>query len=121
MFLDETKIEVVAGKGGDGAVAFRHEKYVPLGGPCGGNGGRGGHVILKATKDRNTLYDIGQSRLFKAENGEKGGSGDCTGRSGEDELLMVPVGTLIKDAETGEVLADLKEDGQSTVIAEGGR
>jgi GTP-binding protein len=121
MFLDETQIEVIAGKGGDGAVAFRHEKYVPLGGPCGGNGGRGGHVILKATKDRNTLYDIGQSRIFKGENGEKGGSGDCTGRSGEDYVLLVPVGTLVKDADTGDVLADLKADGQSAILAEGGR
>jgi GTP-binding protein len=121
MFLDETKIEVIAGKGGDGAVAFRHEKYVPLGGPCGGNGGRGGHVIFVATKDRHTLYDIGQSRKFKAENGEKGGSGDCTGRSGEDEVILVPVGTMIKDSQSGELLADLKTNGQKVVIAEGGR
>jgi GTP-binding protein len=121
MFLDETKIEVIAGKGGDGAVAFRHEKYVPLGGPCGGNGGRGGHVIFVASKDRHTLYDIGQSRKFKAENGEKGGSGDCTGRSGEDEIILVPVGTMVKDSQSGELLADLKVNGQKVVIAEGGR
>jgi GTP-binding protein len=121
MFLDETKIEVIAGKGGDGAVAFRHEKYVPLGGPCGGNGGRGGHVIFVATKDRHTLYDIGQSRKFKAENGEKGGAGDCTGRSGEDEIIQVPVGTLVKDSQSGEVLADLKTNGQKVIIAEGGK
>lgn len=121
MFLDETTIEVIAGKGGDGMVSFRHEKYVPMGGPSGGNGGRGGHVILKASKDRHTLYDIGQSRIFKAEHGEKGGTGDCTGRSGTDQILLLPVGTLVKDADTGEVLADLKRNGQEVVIAEGGR
>lgn len=121
MFLDETTVEVMAGKGGDGMVAFRHEKYVPMGGPAGGNGGRGGHVILKGSKDRHTLYDIGQSRVFKAEHGEKGGNGDCTGRSGVDQVVLLPAGTLVKDAETGEVLADLKRDGQTVVIAEGGR
>lgn len=121
MFLDEATIEVVAGRGGDGMVAFRHEKFVPMGGPCGGNGGRGGHVILKASKDLHTLYDIGQARIFRAENGEKGGSGDCTGRSGEDRVLLMPTGTLVKDADTGEVLADLKTDGQTVIIAEGGR
>jgi GTP-binding protein len=121
MFLDETKIEVIAGNGGDGAVAFRHEKYVPLGGPCGGNGGRGGHVILQASKDRHTLYDIGQSRKFKAENGEKGGAGDCTGRSGKDEIILLPVGTLVRDSQSGEVLADLKTNGQKFIIAEGGK
>jgi GTP-binding protein len=121
MFLDESIIEVWAGKGGDGMVAFRHEKYVPMGGPAGGNGGRGGHVILQASKDRHTLYDIGQARIFKAENGEKGGTGDCTGRGGEDQLLLLPAGTLVKDADTGEVLADLKKDGQKVIIAEGGR
>lgn len=121
MFLDEATIEVIAGRGGDGMVAFRHEKYVPLGGPAGGNGGRGGHVILQASKDRHTLYDIGQSRIFKAEHGQKGGSGDCTGRSGADQVILLPAGTLVKDAETGEVLADLKRDGQKSVIAAGGR
>lgn len=121
MFLDETTVEVIAGKGGDGMVSFRHEKYVPMGGPSGGNGGRGGHVILKASKDLHTLYDIGQARIFKAEHGEKGGTGDCTGRGGEDEIILLPAGTLVKDADTGEVLADLKRDGQTVIIAEGGR
>jgi GTP-binding protein len=121
MFLDETTIEVIAGKGGDGMVSFRHEKYVPMGGPSGGNGGRGGHVIFVASKDRHTLYDIGQSRVFKAEHGEKGGTGDCTGRSGVDQVLLLPVGTLVKDADTGEVLADLKKNKQEVIIAEGGR
>lgn len=121
MFLDETTIEVIAGKGGDGMVSFRHEKYVPMGGPSGGNGGRGGHVILKASKDHHTLYDIGQNRIFKARPGEKGGTSDCTGRNGADQVILVPVGTLVKDADTGEVLADLKRSTQKVIIAEGGR
>jgi GTP-binding protein len=121
MFLDETQIEIAAGKGGDGMIAFRREKFVPRGGPAGGNGGRGGHVILKASKDLHTLYDIGQRRFFRAEDGEKGGTSDCTGREGEDVILPVPIGTLIKDADTGEQLADLKTNGQQAVIAEGGR
>jgi GTP-binding protein len=121
MFLDETKIEISAGKGGDGMISFRREKYVPRGGPNGGNGGRGGHVILKASKDLHTLYDIGQRRTLRAPEGEKGGSSDCTGRSGEDTLLLVPMGTLIKDADTGELLADLKTNGQQEILARGGR
>ena len=121
MFIDETQIEIAAGKGGDGMVSFRREKYVPRGGPSGGNGGRGGHVILKASKDLHTLYDIGQRRIFKAEDGQKGGTSDCTGRNGPDEILLVPAGTLIKNAETGELLADLKADGQKAILAEGGK
>src|SRR4051812_25096861 len=121
MFLDETQIEIRAGKGGDGMVAFRREKFVPRGGPDGGNGGRGGHVILKASKDLHTLYDIGQSRTFRADDGGKGGSSTSTGRSGEDVFLLVPVGTLVKDAETGELLADLKKNGQEEILARGGR
>ncbi len=121
MFLDETKIEISAGKGGDGAISFRREKYVPRGGPNGGNGGRGGHVILKASKDLHTLYDIGQKRTLRAPEGGKGGSSDSTGRSGKDTVLLVPMGTLVKDAETGELLADLKTDGQKEILAHGGR
>lgn len=121
MFIDETQIEIAAGKGGDGMVSFRREKYVPRGGPSGGNGGRGGHVVLKASKDLHTLYDIGQRRTFKAEDGQKGGTSDCTGRNGPDVILLLPAGTLVKDAETGELLADLKIDGQQSVLAEGGK
>ena len=121
MFLDETQIEIKAGKGGDGMVAFRREKYVPEGGPAGGNGGRGGHVIFKASKNLHTLYDIGQRRAFHAEDGEKGGSADCTGRGGRDVILLLPMGTLVKDADTGELLADLKTDGQEAILAQGGR
>ena len=121
MFLDEAKIEIAAGKGGDGMVAFRREKFVPKGGPAGGNGGRGGHVILRASKDLHTLYDIGQFRRLRAQDGEKGGTADCTGRNGEDVLLLVPVGTLVKDAETGEMLADFKTNGQKEILGHGGR
>jgi len=120
MFLDESKIEVIAGDGGDGAVTFRQEKFVPRGGPSGGNGGRGGHVIFRASKDLHTLYDIGQKRLFKAGNGGKGGTADCTGRGGADIILKVPVGTVVKDLETGEQIADLKVDGQEEILAAGG-
>ncbi len=121
MFLDETQIEVIAGDGGDGMVAFRREKFVPRGGPAGGNGGRGGHVVLQASKDLHTLYDIGQRRRFRAGNGEKGGSADCTGRSGADIVLRVPCGTWVKDAESGETLADLRRDGETATLARGGR
>lgn len=121
MFIDESSIEVAAGNGGNGAVAFHREKYVPRGGPSGGNGGRGGHVILQASKDTHTLYDIGNRRIFKAKHGDPGGSANCTGASGADVVVKVPVGTLIKDLETGDLLMDLKEDGQSFVAAEGGR
>jgi len=121
MFLDETQIEISAGKGGDGMIAFRREKYVPRGGPAGGNGGRGGHIILKASKDLHTLYDIGQRRNFKADDGEKGGTSDCTGKGGKDIILLVPQGTLVKDVETGNLLADLQTNGQEAILAEGGR
>jgi GTP-binding protein len=121
MFIDETGIEVLAGRGGNGCVSFRREKYVPRGGPSGGRGGRGGHVILLASKDVHTLYDIGNTRIFRAEAGQNGMPSNCTGRSGEDILVKVPIGTLVKDRETQELLMDLKEDGQTFVAAEGGR
>ena len=121
MFIDETKLEVHAGHGGKGMVAFRREKFVPLGGPSGGNGGRGGHVILVASHDIHTLYDIGNRRVFKAEPGGKGEPSLCTGKNGEDIRILVPAGTLIKDAENGDLLADLKEEGQECVVAQGGK
>jgi GTP-binding protein len=121
MFIDESKLEVLAGHGGKGMVSFRREKFVPRGGPNGGNGGRGGHVILVATSEIHTLYDIGNLRIFRAEHGEGGGTSLCTGRSGKDIVIKVPIGTLIKDLETGELLVDLKENGQQYVAAEGGR
>lgn len=121
MFVDETLVEVVAGRGGDGAVGFRREKYVPLGGPDGGDGGRGGHVIFKASKDLHTLYDIGNRRHFKAPSGEGGSGSLSTGKSGEDVVVLVPIGTLVKDAETKDLLADLKTDGETFMAAKGGR
>jgi GTPase len=121
MFVDETLIEVTAGRGGDGAIGFRREKYVPLGGPDGGDGGRGGHVVLQASKDLHTLYDIGNRRHFKAPSGIGGSGSLSTGKSGEDVVLLVPVGTLVKDPETGDLLADLKADGETFMAAKGGR
>lgn len=121
MFIDESSIEAVAGHGGNGAVAFRREKYVPLGGPAGGNGGRGGHVLLQASKDVHTLYDIGNRRIFRAAAGEKGGPSLCTGASGKDVVIKVPIGTLVKDLDSGDLLMDLKEDGQVFTAAEGGK
>jgi GTP-binding protein len=121
MFIDESKLEVHAGHGGKGMVSFRREKFVPLGGPSGGNGGRGGHVIIQATTEIHTLYDIGNKRIFRAESGEPGAPSLCTGRSGEDVVISVPVGTLVKDLETGELLVDLKDPGQKFTVAEGGK
>ena len=121
MFVDESAVQVAAGAGGKGCVAFRREKFVPLGGPSGGNGGRGGHVVLKASKDIHTLYDIGNRRNFKARAGVDGGPSKCTGANGEDIIINVPMGTLVKDQVTGDLLADLKEDGQTFMAAEGGR
>jgi GTPase len=121
MFIDETGIEVLAGRGGNGCVSFRREKYVPRGGPSGGRGGRGGHVILQASKDIHTLYDIGNTRIFRAEAGQNGMPSNCTGKSGEDVIVKVPIGTLVKDLATQDLLMDLKEDGQTYLAAEGGR
>lgn len=121
MFVDESKLEVHAGNGGKGQVSFRREKYVPLGGPSGGNGGRGGHVILLASTDVHTLYDIGNRRIFRADNGGKGEPSLCTGKNGEDIVIKVPAGTLVKDLESGDLLADLKEIGQTFMVAEGGK
>jgi GTP-binding protein len=121
MFIDESKLEVHAGHGGKGMVSFRREKFVPRGGPNGGNGGRGGHVILQATSEIHTLYDIGNLRIFRAEHGESGGTSLCTGRRGKDIVIKVPIGTLVKDLETSELLVDLNTDGQTYTAAEGGR
>ncbi|MDX2096811.1 MAG: GTPase ObgE [Leptolyngbyaceae cyanobacterium bins.59] len=120
-FIDQAEIQVQAGKGGDGMVAFRREKYVPAGGPAGGNGGRGGSVILVATANLQTLLDFRYNHLFKAEDGERGGPNNCTGASGHDRLIEVPCGTMIYDAETGEVLGDLVTPGQTLCVAAGGK
>ena len=120
-FIDLAEIEVVAGKGGDGIVAFRREKYVPAGGPAGGNGGWGGSVILVASNRLQTLLDFRYSRIFKAEDGKKGGPNNCTGAKGSDRLIEVPCGTLVSDANTEELIGDLTVDGETLLVAEGGK
>ena len=121
MFIDSAKVYVRAGNGGNGMVSFHTEKYVPNGGPDGGDGGRGGSVVFYADENRSTLQDFRFKRKYAAEDGEKGGRRKCYGKSGTDLILPVPVGTLIKDAETGRTLADLAEPGQQATIARGGR
>lgn len=121
MFVDQTKIDVQAGKGGDGAVAFRHEKYVPLGGPAGGDGGRGGSIILVADSGLRTLMDFRFRRKFKADNGENGRIKSQYGKGAKDVYLKVPMGTTVYDFNTGELLGDLVENGQELVVAKGGR
>ncbi len=120
-FIDEIKIEVSSGKGGDGSVAFRREKFVPYGGPSGGDGGRGGDIILEATSDLTTLYELSFTKVLKAQNGENGMPKDMIGANGESLTVFVPVGTLVYDFESDKLLADLDESGQRFVIAKGGR
>ena len=121
MFLDTAKISVKAGRGGDGMVAFRREKYVPNGGPWGGDGGKGGSVIFKVDEGLRTLMDFRYNRKFKAKNGEKGMTKGMHGRGAEDLIVSIPPGTTVRDAETGKVITDMVEDGQEFVIAHGGR
>ena len=120
-FIDEARIEVHAGRGGDGAATFRREKYVPRGGPDGGDGGRGGSIWARADRNVNTLIDYRYARIHRAENGAKGAGSDCSGRAGRDLELRVPVGTVIRDEATGDRLADLAKDGERALIARGGR
>jgi GTP-binding protein len=120
-FIDEARIEVIAGKGGNGAVSFRREKFIPMGGPDGGDGGRGGSIWMVADRNLNTLIEFRYTRHFRAQNGEGGRGSDCYGKSGEDLALRVPVGTVIHDEDTGEMLADLAQDGQRALIAKGGK
>lgn len=120
-FIDEARIEVIAGKGGNGAVSFRREKYVPRGGPDGGDGGRGGSIWAEADRNLNTLVEYRYTRLFRAEDGENGRGSDCYGRGGADLTLRFPVGTVIQDEDSGEVIADLTHHGQRALIARGGK
>lgn len=120
-FIDEVKIRVAAGKGGNGCVSFRREKYVPRGGPDGGNGGAGGSVIIEATERKHSLLDFRYRNVFAASSGRNGEGRNRQGRSGEDIVLEVPVGTALKDPETGVVLADLTEPGRRWTAAAGGR
>jgi GTPase len=121
VFVDEAKIFVKAGNGGNGCVAFRREKYVPRGGPSGGDGGNGGSIYLEANPNDNTLLRYRYNREFKADRGRHGEGSNCTGHSGEDLILQVPVGTFAYDDATGETLADLSEPGQRVLVAHGGR
>ncbi len=120
-FVDEVTIRVAAGKGGNGVVSFRREKYIPFGGPNGGDGGDGGSVYLVADRNLNTLVDFRFVRDYKAQNGQAGMGQQKTGRGGEDMLISVPVGTLVKDDDTDEVVGDLTEHEQRLMVAEGGR
>lgn len=120
-FIDQAEVEVEAGKGGDGIVAFRREKYVPAGGPAGGNGGRGGSVILVTQEHLQTLLDFRYNHRFKAENGSRGGPNNRTGAGGSDLVIEVPCGTAVYNAETNELIGDLVEVGQTLCVAEGGK
>ena len=119
-FVDEVLIDVVAGDGGNGCVAFRREKFLPLGGPSGGDGGRGGDVVIVAEERYHTLLDLQYRRVFRAQRGEDGRGKDQYGKAGADALLPVPVGTQVYDAETDQLLADLAAPGDRHVIARGG-
>lgn len=120
-FFDEAVISVFAGNGGNGAVSFRREKYIPRGGPDGGDGGHGGNIVILADRNLNTLIDYRYTRIYRAAHGENGRGSDCFGKGGDDLVLRVPVGTLITDLATGRVVADLAEDGSSTIVAKGGK
>ena len=119
-FVDEALIDIAAGNGGSGCASFRREKFIPFGGPDGGNGGHGGHVWAVADRNLNTLVDFRFSRRFEARNGEHGSGSDRFGAAGDDIVLRMPVGTIVKDAETDEQLVELLEDGQRVLIAKGG-
>lgn len=120
-FVDQAQIEVKAGKGGDGIVSFRHEKFVAMGGPFGGDGGHGGSIIFKVDEGLRTLMDFRYNRHFKAQPGGNGGTKGMTGASADNRVVKVPQGTTVSDADTGEVLADMLENGQELVVAKGGR
>ncbi len=119
-FVDEVSIRVEAGDGGSGCLSFRREKFVPLGGPDGGDGGDGASIILKAHSDLNTLVDFRYQRLFRAEHGEPGRGANCRGHGGEDLIIYVPVGTVVYDEDTAECLGDLVHAGQQIKVAQGG-
>ncbi|GAA4329857.1 GTPase ObgE [Pigmentiphaga soli] len=119
-FVDEATIEVIAGKGGNGVASFRREKFIPMGGPDGGDGGRGGTVYAVADRNINTLIDYRYARVHRAQNGEQGSGSDRYGAGGSDITLRMPVGTMVYDADTGELLFDLAAHGQKVVLAAGG-
>ena len=120
-FIDQVRIKIRSGDGGNGLVAWRREKYEPMGGPAGGNGGRGGHVYLEASRDLSTLIDFRYRSIFEADHGARGGPKARHGRQGEDLTIKVPIGTVARDLASQQVIADLVEDGQRVLIAEGGK
>ncbi len=119
-FIDESKIEVIAGNGGNGVASFRREKFIEKGGPDGGDGGRGGSVIAIADRNINTLIDYRFARMHRARNGESGRGSDCYGKGADDIILRMPVGTVITDINSGQVIADLTHDGEKALLARGG-
>ena len=119
MFVDIAKIHLKAGNGGNGAVSFHREKYVAAGGPDGGDGGRGGNIVFKVDDNLSTLADFRYKRKYSAENGQNGGASRCTGKSAPDLEILVPRGTVVKDAESGRIIADVS-DNEDYVIAKGG-
>ncbi len=121
MFVDTAKLRVQAGKGGDGCLSFRREKFIPKGGPDGGDGGRGGHVIFRASSSQNTLLQFRHQKLLRAQKGQAGMGRRMHGADGEDLIVIVPVGTIVRDAETGELVADMSTEDQEIIIAAGGR
>lgn len=121
MFIDFTEIELTAGKGGRGAVHFRREKFIPKGGPDGGDGGRGGHIIFKADSNLHTLQDFSYRKRYKAEDGGPGGGSRKTGKNGDDQIILVPIGTLVSNKQTGQLIADFMTQGESKIICEGGK
>ena len=121
MFIDEVNLKLIAGKGGDGCTSFLREKYVPLGGPDGGNGGKGGSIIFKADKGLRTLIDLRYKKVIKGEPGEMGRGRNQTGSSADDMVIVVPIGTTIKDTDTNLIICDLVSDNQECVVAKGGR
>lgn len=121
MFIDQVNIEVVAGNGGKGMVAFRREKYVPKGGPSGGNGGKGGSIIFRGSLNKTTLLDLKYNKIIKADSGENGKAKNMFGKDALDIIIEVPLGTVVKNLETGEVIADITKENQEVVIAKGGK
>ena len=121
MFVDELTIKLMAGSGGDGCTSFRREKYVPMGGPDGGNGGRGASIVFRVDKSLKTLIDLSYRKIIKAQKGENGKGSNKYGKNAEDIIIKVPAGTTVYNAETSEVIADLTEDDEEVVIARGGR
>jgi len=120
-FVDKAEITVKSGDGGGGCVSFNRERFIPKGGPDGGNGGKGGNIVVNASRRLYSLYDFSSKYYFKAQNGRPGGSKNRSGKKGRDTVILVPVGTMVKDSETGELLADLVYDNHQVIVVEGGQ